>query len=246
MSKKLAEDLDGLVLDVKFGSGAFMKDYRESKKLAQTMVEIGKRSGVKTMAILTAMDDPLGCMVGNSVEVIESIEALKGNGPDDLMEVTLALAQKILRIANIRGGERLLERKIQTGEALEKFKAMIEYQGGNTGVIEDYSRLPVSKQRMRVLASKSGYVHKIDTLTVGILLVKLGGGRLKKEDDIDPACGFRFFRKTGDQVKKGDCLVEIITDHRSKARAIAREMKDVFVIRKNAPRRKTLVRETIR
>ena len=245
MSKKLAEDLDGLALDVKFGSGAFMREYRNAKKLAQTMVEIGNRSGVKTIAVMTSMDDPLGYMVGNSVEIIESIEALKGDGPDDLMEVTLALARKMLRIANIKGGERLLEKKIQTGEALERFKVMIEYQGGNARVIEDYSRLPVSKQRVRVLAAKSGYVHKIDTFTVGILLVKLGGGRLKKEDDVNPACGFRFLRKTGDRVKKGDCLVEVITDHRSKAKAIAREMKDVFVIRKNAPRRKRLVREIV-
>jgi pyrimidine-nucleoside phosphorylase len=246
MSKKLAEDLDGLVLDVKFGNGAFMKDYREAKRLAQTMVAIGKRSGVKTIAVLTGMDAPLGSAVGNSLEVIESIEALKGNGPDDLMEVTFALARAMLRIANIRGGEKLLKNKIQTGEALEKFKAMVEYQGGNPRVIQSYSRLRVSKRRLRVLALKSGYVHSIDTFRVGMLLVKLGGGRLKKEDNIDPACGFRFNKKTGDHVKKGDCLVEIFSDDRSKARKIARDMKNVFVIKRNLPRRRKLVRETVR
>jgi pyrimidine-nucleoside phosphorylase len=246
MSKKLAEDLGGLVIDVKFGDGAFMKSYRRAKQLAQTMVEIGKRSGVKTKAVLTNMDDPLGVSVGNALEVIESIKALKGNGPDDIMEVTFALAEAMLRVANVRGGKKLLKKKIQTGEALKKFKAMIEYQGGDTRVIEDYSRLRVSKRSARVFAPKSGYVQGIDTFTVGMLLVKLGGGRLKKEDAIDPACGFKFHKKTGDYVKKSDCLVEVFSDHRSKARAMAREMKNVFVIGKNAPRRKKLIREAIR
>jgi pyrimidine-nucleoside phosphorylase len=246
MSKKLAEDLDGLVLDVKFGNGAFMRSYRKAKQLARTMVEIGKHGGVTTRAVLTSMDDPLGFTVGNSLEVIESIEALKGTGPDDLMGVTLALAGAMLRIANIRGGEKLLKKKIRTGEALEKFKAMIKYQYGDARVIEDYSRLPVAKVRGRVLASKSGYLHSIDTFTIGMLLVKLGGGRLKKEDDVDPACGFKLYKKSGDRVTKGDCLVEIFAGSRSKATAIAREMANAFAIQRKAPRRKMLVRDTVR
>ncbi len=245
MSKKLAEDLDGLVLDVKFGSGAFMRSYRKARELARTIVEIGKRSGVKTKAVLTNMDDPLGASVGNALEVIESIEALKGNSPDDLMEVTFALAERMLKVANIKGGKRLLKEKINTGEALEKFKAMIERQGGDARVVDDYSRLRVSKRSLKVCGPKSGYVHGIDTFRVGMSLVKLGGGRLKKEDRIDPACGFKFHKKTGDHVTKGDCLVEIITNRRSKATAVARDMANVFVFKKEVPRRKKLIRDII-
>jgi len=195
---------------------------------------------------LTSMDNPLGINAGNSLEVIESIEALKGNGPDDLMEVTFALAETMLSITNIRGGRRLLEKKINTGVALDKFRDMIQYQGGDVRVIEDYSRLPVSKRSVRISTSKSGYVHEIDTFTAGILLVKLGGGRLKKEDEIDPACGFKFHKKTGDYVAKGDCLVEIFTERRSKATAIARDMANAFVIQRRAPRHKKLVRDTVK
>jgi pyrimidine-nucleoside phosphorylase len=191
MSKKLAEDLDGLVLDVKFGNGAFMRDGKRAQELAQTMIQIGKRSGVHTIAMLTSMGDPLGMYVGNSLEVIEAIEALKGHGPGDLMEVTYALGEQMLKVAKIRGGRNLLEQKILNRGALERFKQMIKRQDGDSRVVDDYKHLPVSKKSVAVLAPNTGYIHAIDTFELGMLLVELGGGRLKKEDTIDPSCGFK-------------------------------------------------------
>ena len=245
MSKKLAEGLDGLVLDVKFGSGAFMRDFKKAEKLANTLIQIGKRSGVKVLALLTDMNNPLGAYVGNSLEVLETIEALKGKGPRDLMEVTFALGELMLEIAKIKGGRKLLDKKITNGEALSKFKEIISYQNGDTGIIENYSRLPVAKNKLRVLAQRTGYVHDIDNFQIGMLLVKLGGGRLRKEDKIDPSCGFRVYKKIGDFVKKGECLIEIISDNQTKANAVQKQMQNVFTIHKKPCRRKRLIREII-
>jgi pyrimidine-nucleoside phosphorylase len=245
MSKKLAEDLDGLVLDVKFGSGAFMRDYKNAKALAQTMVQIGKHSGVKTIAILTDMNNPLGEYVGNSLEVLETIEALKGRGPKDLMDVTYTLAEAMLRVAKIKGGKKLLQKKIANGEALNKFKEIISHQGGDVRVLEDYARLPIAKNKTKVRSSKTGYVHHVDSFKIGMLLVKLGGGRLRKEEKIDPSCGFKVHKKIGDFIKKGECLIEIYSDNKSKAKLVAKEMKNVFIINKTFCRHKKLIRETI-
>jgi pyrimidine-nucleoside phosphorylase len=245
MSKKLAEDLDGLVLDVKFGNGAFMHDYKRAKMLAQNMVQIGKRSGVRTMAVLTNMDDPLGVSVGNSLEVIESIEALKGNGPKDLMEVTFALAEAMLRIAKIKGGRKLLVRKITSGAALDKFREVAEHQGGDPRIVEDYSVLPVSKHKIKVLAPKSGYVHAINTFAIGMLLVALGGGRRQKEDKIDSSCGFKIYRKKGDYVNKGEPLVEIFSSHVRGAHTTRAAVQDLYTIKRYKVKRKAIIRETI-
>ena len=254
MSKKLAEDLDGLVLDVKFGSGAFMADYKKAKNLARTMIQIGKRFGVqrdsrckkiKVIAILTDMNNPLGNYIGNSLEIIETIEALKGRGPKDLMEVTFALGKAMLKLAKIKGGKNLLEKKIANSEALNKFKEIIYYQSGDVRIIDDYSRLPVAKNRIKIKAQQTGYIHHIDTFDIGMLLVQLGGGRLKKEDKLDPSCGFKIHKKIGDFVEKDDCLTEIICDNRSKARAVAKQMHAVFTIKRKSCRSKKLIRETI-
>lgn len=254
MSKKLAEDLDGLVLDVKFGSGAFMADYKKAKNLARTMIQIGKRFGVqrdsrckkiKVIAILTDMNNPLGNYIGNSLEIIETIEALKGRGPKDLMEVTFALGKAMLKLAKIKGGKNLLEKKIANSEALNKFKEIIYYQSGDVRIIDDYSRLPVAKNRIKIKAQQTGYIHHIDTFDIGLLLVQLDGGRLKKEDKLDPSCGFKIHKKIGDFVEKDDCLTEIICDNRSKARAVAKQMHVVFTIKRKSCRSKKLIRETI-
>ncbi len=245
MSKKLAEDLDGLVLDIKLGSGAFIKDYKKAKELARTMIQISKRSSVKVITILTDMNNPLGNYTGNSLEIIETIEALKGRGPEDLMEITFALAKAMLKLANIKGGEKLLEKKIASGGALNKFKEIIHYQGGDVRVIEDYSRLPVAKNRIKVKAQKTGYIHHINTFDIGMLLVQLGGGRFKKEEKIDLSCGFRIYKKIGDYIKKGECLIEIICDNKAKAKTVVKQMHDVFTIKTKSCRRKKLIRETI-
>lgn len=245
MSKKLAEDLDGLVLDIKLGNGAFIKDYKKAKELAQTMIQISKRSSVKVITILTDMNNPLGNYTGNSLEIIETIEALNGRGPEDLMEITFALAKAMLKLAKIKGGKKLLEKKIASGGALNKFKDIIHYQGGDVRVIEDYSRLPVARNRIKVKAQKTGYINHINTFDIGMLLVQLGGGRFKKEEKIDPSCGFRIYKKIGDYVKKGECLVKIFCDNRSKTRSVVKQMHDVFAIHKTPCRRKKLIRETI-
>ena len=246
MSKKLAEDLDGLVLDVKFGSGAFMREYARAKLLAQTMVRIGKRSRVKTVAVLTSMDNPLGDVVGNSLEVIEAIEALKGNGPRDLMDVTYALAIQMLRMAKIRGGMKVLRQKISSGQALEKFKEIIQSQGGNPQVVEDYALLPRARISLKVTAQDTGFVHDIDTHALGMALVALGGGRLKKEDDIDSSCGFRICKKTGDRVKKDETLAVVLGNDEGRARTACAVINGLYTIKHTKPRRKTLIRETIR
>lgn len=246
MSKKIAEDLDGLVLDVKSGSGALIREYTKAKKLAQTMIQIGRRSRVKVTAVLTDMSNPLGEYVGNSLEVIEAIEALKGRGSKDVMEITYVLGTEMLKLASVHGGRRLLEKKIAQGEALKKLKELICAQGGDILVVDGYSRLPVATNRIRVKASRSGYVHHIDTFQIGMLLVHLGGGRLRKEDKIDPSCGFRTYKKIGDQVRDGECLIEIYSNSRSMARTAAQHMQSVFTIRPKPCRPRKLIRTILK
>ncbi len=241
MSKKLAEGLDGLVLDVKFGSGAFMQDIESAKELAKTMIQIGKRSGVKTIAVLTDMNNPLGNYIGNSLEVLDAIEALKGRGAVDLMEVAYTLAEQMLKIAKIKGGKKLLETKIASGEALKKFRAMLASQGGDVRVIEKYSYLPLARKKMLFTAPKSGYLRHIDSFRLGTLLTDLGGGRQKKEDKIDPSCGFCIYKKIGDYVEKGETLIGIFSDDYKKAKLISKEMTRTFTFgQKPCPRKKLI------
>jgi len=246
MSKKLAEDLDGLVLDVKFGNGAFMKSYKKAKELAYYLVQIGKKFKVKTVAILTDMNSPTGDYIGNSLEVIESIECLKGNGPEDIMEITLTLSEHILKLVRIQGGRELLLKKIKNGEALNKFKEMITYQGGNPDVIEDYDLLPVAKNHTKFPAPKTGYVNNIDTFKLGILATRLGAGRLKKDDKIDHSCGFKIYKKTGDFVKKGEPLIEIFSDNKTIVKEVLGELKQVFSIKSEPSKKRKLIRDIIR
>jgi pyrimidine-nucleoside phosphorylase len=246
MSKKLAEDLDGLVLDVKFGSGAFMREYAEAKELARTMVQIGKHSKVKTAAVLTSMNNPLGTAVGNSLEVIEALEALKGNGLKDLMDITYALGVQMLRMAKIRGGIRILKQKIANGQALEKFIEIIQNQGGDPRVVDDYGLLPRAGTSLKVTANKTGFVHDIDTHAMGMALVALGGGRLKKEDDIDPSCGFEMRKKIGDHAGKGETLAVIFSNDEGRARTARNHVHNSITIKETKPSRKKLIRETIR
>lgn len=246
LSKKLAEDLDGLVLDIKFGSGAFMTDYKKAKKLARTMIRISKRAGVKVTAVMTDMNNPLGKYIGNSLEVMEAIESLKGRGSKDLMAVTFALGKEMLKMAKIKGGLQLLKKKISSNAALDIFKQIVCAQDGDALIFNDYTRLPIARHIYRVLATKSGYIHSINNFLVGMLLVKLGGGRMQMEDRIDPSCGFQIYRKIGDRVKPGDCLVKIYCDNPSKAKLVQREMRNVYVIRRKPRSRKKLIREIIR
>ncbi|MGQ9534375.1 MAG: thymidine phosphorylase [bacterium] len=246
MSKKLAEDLDGLVLDVKFGNGAFMKDYRKAKELGNFLVKIGKGFEVKTIAVLTDMNDPLGEYIGNSLEVMETIECLKGKGSDDLMEITLKLAEVMLEIAGIKGGRQLLMQKIKNGEALEKFKDMIIYQHGNCRIIEDYSLLPIASNREIFISKKSGFIHSINTFKLGMLATRLGAGRLRKETHIDHSCGFRIFKKTGDFVKRNEPLLEIFSNNKQRLKEILEQTPEIFLIKQEFKKRNNLIGEIIR
>src|SRR5712671_5807695 len=220
MSKKIAEGIDALVLDVKTGSGAFMKTEADSRRLAESLVAIGNASGVKTQAIITDMDAPLGRAVGNAVEVVECIEAMRGQGPQDLIDVSVALTVPLLilgRVAKTPAEARqLAQRAIDSGAALDKFRRIVEVQGGDPRVVDDVSRLPQVKQRHLVQATRSGYVARMDAELIGRASVALGAGRDRVEDAVDPAVGILVNAKPGAQVSAGETVLDVI--YRDKAR----------------------------
>jgi pyrimidine-nucleoside phosphorylase len=213
MSKKLAEGLTGLVLDVKEGSGAFIPDPERKGSLAKAMIELGADRGCPVVALLTAMDRPLGFACGNAIEVRESIDALKGNGPPDLMEVTYALGAEMLMLAGVAGSAadawRRMREAIRTGIALEKFEQIIEAQGGDASILEDPSRLPTAPRTADFIAGRDGFVCEVAPRTVGHGVIALRGGRRTMEDTIDPAVGFIITAKPGDAVTRGQTLATI-------------------------------------
>jgi pyrimidine-nucleoside phosphorylase len=209
MSKKLAEGLDGLVLDVKTGSGAFMRDLDRSRELAATMVGIGKGYGVRTVALITSMEQPLGREVGNANEIRESVDVLSGGGPEDVIELTLALGEVMLEIAGIEGGRSRLEGAIEDGSALEKLKEVTVAHGGDAAVLEDTSLLPRAPEESVVTASADGYVTRCDSLTIGKAATRMGAGRERSDDPIDHGVGISLEAKIGDRVSRGDVLARV-------------------------------------
>ena len=221
MSKKLAEGIDALVLDVKTGSGAFMKQEKDAVFLAELMVETGERMGKTVVALITNMDQPLGIKVGNSLEVEEALDVLHGSGPGDLRSLCIELAGWMLdrggAAKTVEQGRSIAEKLLDSGKALERFRQMVTLQGGDVRAIDDPTLLPQSKYKLDVLSAKSGYVTTIDCEAIGIACVALGGGREKKEDNVDPAVGIVLHRKLGDPVVAGEPLCMI--HHNSEARA---------------------------
>ena len=213
MSKKMAEGLDGLVLDVKTGSGAFMKTEAESVHLASLMVETGRRMGKKMLAMITDMDQPLGNLVGNALEVKECIDIMKDGGPADLRELCLETAARMFllggRVTNLDEGRKLSADLIASGKALQKFGQMIRAQGGDDRVIERPNRLPQARATVELKSKASGYVASIMCEWIGTASVVIGGGREKKEDSVDPAVGLVVHKKIGDAVNSGEPLVTI-------------------------------------
>ena len=213
MSKKLAEGIDGLVLDVKTGSGAFMKTEKDSIHLAELMVETGERMGKKMVALITDMDQPLGLKVGNALEVEECIEVMQGGGPADLREVSVELAAWMLYLADrtpsVDQGRQLASELIANGSALARFREIIKQQGGDVGVIGDPRRLPQAQHQSPFPSPSSGFVNSIQCEQVGIASLVLGGGREKKEDLIDPAVGLILHKQVGDPVRQGEPLCTI-------------------------------------
>lgn len=215
MSKKLASGADAIVLDVKAGSGAFMKTTEAAYALAKEMVAIGHHAGRNTVALITNMDRPLGCSIGNSLEVIEAIETLKGKGPDDFNDLCIELAANMLFLAE-KGGlddcRKLAVQRIADGSALQKFREMIAAQGGNPAVVDDYSIFPQASIQREICAEESGYVSHMDTQNCGISAMLLGAGRATKEDSIDHAAGIILNIKPGDFVEKGQTLAVLYTN----------------------------------
>jgi len=214
MSKKLAEGIDGLVLDVKTGSGAFMKIEKDSVHLAELMVETGERMGKKMVALITDMDQPLGLKVGNSLEVEECIEVMNGGGPADLREVSVELSAWMFYLAgrspDVDSGRELADKLIRDRSALKKFREIVVNQGGDPKSIDDPKLLPQAQHRVNEVSTASGFVDSIQCEQVGIASLVLGGGREKKEDVIDPAVGLILHKKVGDPVKAGEALCTIL------------------------------------
>ena len=219
MSKKLADGSDCILLDVKTGSGSFMKTLDDSRLLARTMVEIGRGAGAKTAALITNMDAPLGKAVGNSLEVIESVDILKGNTSGDLWTVCRELSCRMLMLAGIGDREKcaeLVDEAVSSGEALRRFEMMVKSQGGDVSYIENTAKFEKASFSREVYAPADGYITHMDSENIGLTAVLLGAGREKKEDDIDPAAGIVISAKTGDFVKRGELLATLFSNDKSR------------------------------
>ena len=213
MSKKLAIQSDVIILDVKVGDGAFMKDIEHAKELARRMIEIGTGAGRKVKVVLSNMDEPLGYSIGNANEIIESIEMLKGNAPEDLKEVVYTIAELALKakgeITELSEGIEKIDAVINSGLALSKLREFIAESGGNGDLVDDYSILPTAKNKMEVFSNKEGYVSKIKAEEVGKAAMIIGAGRATKEDEVDHAVGLKILKKVGDKIEKGEKIAEI-------------------------------------
>lgn len=245
MSKKIAAGADYIVLDVKVGNGAFMRDLSSADELARTMVDIGERMGKKTVALLTDMNQPLGRAVGNALEVREAIEALQGKGPRDLMELCLVLGAEILvLVGKAKTADRarsLLEKVLETGAALQKFQDMIEAQGGDKGVVDEPERLSSAPVIVEYTAPRAGYITAIPAREIGRIAMELGAGRERKEDDIDLTVGLEVLYKVGDYIRQGQPLIRIHSSSLEAARRAQQRLGSFIGIGENPPATRPLV-----
>lgn len=249
MSKKLATGADGIVLDVKVGDGAFMKNYDDALKLAEAMIRVGKLAGKKCTAVLTNMEKPLGMAVGNSVEVVEAIEALKGNCPDDLYEISLTLAAEMLALAGLGTPEKCRDTAAETlssGKALKALEKMAELQGGDTKALYDYSLLGVPSQTREVVSDRDGYISGISCEKTGLVSLSLGAGRKVKGGNIDPTAGIIFNKTVGSYVKKGEVLGKLVTSSSCDIDAAERDFLGLFHFSDTAPEKNPSVLKIIR
>lgn len=249
MSKKLASGSDAIVLDVKTGNGAFMKKLEDSRALAKEMVSIGTMAGKKTVAVITDMDQPLGRAVGNSLEVREAIDTLRGEGPADFKEVVFALGSQMLMLAGRAADEKearaLMEGVIQDGSALDKFAQFVRAQGGDAAPVYDTSLLPVAGKTLAVTAKESGYVHRILAEDIGIACMTLGGGRETKESAIDLSVGIILEKKNGNVVSAGEVLATIYGNDDAKMQAAYEKIAHAYEIAKEPAAFVPVVREYI-
>ena len=249
MSKKLASGSDAIVLDVKTGNGAFMKKLEDSRALAKEMVSIGTMAGKKTVAVITDMDQPLGRAVGNSLEVREAIDTLRGEGPADFKEVVFALGSQMLMLAGRAADEKearaLMESVIEDGSALDKFAQFVRAQGGDAAPVYDTSLLPVAGKTLEVTAKESGYVHRILAEDIGIACMTLGGGRETKESAIDLSVGIILEKKNGNAVSDGEVLATIYGNDDAKMQAAYEKIAHAYEIAKEPAAFVPVVREYI-
>ena len=245
MSKKIAEGIDALVVDVKTGRGAFMKTEAEARRLAAALVAIGTGAGVRTEALLTTMDVPLGRAVGNALEVIESIETLKGRGPKDVEELSVLLAARMLRLTGVAGTDEEAERKVRgaltSGAGLEKWRQIVEAQGGDPRVVDDYQRLPISPRRHLISASRAGYLAALDAELIGRATVLLGAGRNRVDDVVDPAVGAMIITRPGAKVAAGDPLVVLNYRREAELQPAVALVEQAIEIADEAPAARPLV-----
>jgi pyrimidine-nucleoside phosphorylase len=249
MSKKLAEGIDALVLDVKTGSGAFMKNEKDAAFLAELMVETGERMDKKVVALITDMDQPLGCMIGNALEVVEVVEVLRGAGAEDLRQLCLELAGWMLHLGGasptLVEGKKESEKLIASGKALDKFREMVELQGGDPRAVDDPKRLPQAKYSMTVASPKDGYLTSLQCEQVGTACVVLGGGRERKEDSVDPAVGIVLHRKVGDTVSAGEPLATIYYNAEARATRARQLLEESYQVAGSPPQKRPLIHRVI-
>ncbi|MDA2914133.1 thymidine phosphorylase [Acidobacteriia bacterium AH_259_A11_L15] len=249
LSKKLAEGIEALVLDVKVGSGAFMKDRESARRLAESLREIGARMGKRVVALLTRMDQPLGCAVGNALEVEEAVATLHGEGPRDLRDLCQELAAWMLVLAGavpaLKQGRERFEELIRSGAAAKKFQQIITHQGGDPSVVDDPKRLPQARKHQELAAKDKGYLAGTNAERIGWAAMALGAGRTRLEDAIDPAVGLVVRKKVGEQVERGEPLATLhFNDERRLADAQA-ELAEAFVISSAPPAPVPLIFETL-
>lgn len=236
MSKKIASGSDAIVLDVKVGDGAFMKTPDNAKELAREMVDIGNNVGRKTIAVISDMDQPLGFAIGNALEVIEAIDLLKGNGPNDLLELTLILGSNMLvlsgKVNTVEEGKALLMENIKNGKALKKLKEFVKAQGGDETYVDDISKFPKANHIIEVKSEKDGYINKIYAEKLGVIAMNLGAGRATKESKIDLAVGIKLNKKRGDKVSKGDVIAYVYSNDLDRGETARKDLLENIVIEK--------------
>lgn len=247
LSKKIALANDALVLDVKVGKGAFMKDVESATELSKLMVELGRKFNRKTKAIITNMNEPLGNAIGNSLEVIEAIETLRGKGPKDLEEISVVIGSKLMHMCGKTEDEEeaknILRDNLKNGKAIEKFKEMVKLQGGDISYIDSIEKFELSKIKCEIFANDSGYVKEIDALEIGIASRDLGAGRITKEDKLDLGAGILLNKKIGDYVNEGELLATLYTDKESVVKDVSKRVENAFLFSEDKEDYKLILRE---